>query len=42
VVVDISPFRPFPRNDDVAKQVKTKEVRFWVNVNDESISIEPE
>jgi hypothetical protein len=42
VVVDISPFRPFPGNDDVAKQVKTKEVRFWVNVNDESISIEPE
>lgn len=42
VVVEVSPYRPFPSKDDFAKQVKTKEVRFWVNVSDESFSIEPE
>jgi len=42
VVVDISPYRPFPSNDDVGKQVKTKEIRFWVNTNDDVISLEPE
>lgn len=42
VVVEVSPFRPFPHKDDFAKEVKTKEVRFLVSINDQSIGIAPE
>jgi hypothetical protein len=41
VVVEVSPYEPFPANDDFAKQSKTKEVRLWVEFKDQSISYPP-
>jgi hypothetical protein len=41
VVVELSPFDPFPANDDFAKQSKTKEVRLWVEVKNQSITFAP-
>jgi len=41
IKVRLSPYQPFPEDDDVAKQSKTKEVVLWVQFNDESISFPP-
>jgi hypothetical protein len=41
VVVDVSPFQPFPPNTDFEKASKTKEVRLWVQFNDHTISYAP-
>jgi hypothetical protein len=41
ITIELSPYAPFPRNDDVAKQSKTKEVRLWVEFKDQSISFPP-
>lgn len=41
VVVDVSPFRPFPSSDDPEQDSKTKQVRLWVQFSDHSISYAP-
>jgi hypothetical protein len=41
VVVELSPDNPFPSKDDFAKQSKTKEVRLWVEVKNQSITFAP-
>jgi hypothetical protein len=41
IKIRLSPYQPFPENDDVAKQSKTKEVVLWVQFSDESISFPP-
>ncbi|MDE3137630.1 MAG: hypothetical protein KGL59_13720 [Acidobacteriota bacterium] len=41
VVVDVSPFQPFPPSDDFEKSVKTKEVRLWVQFDGRTISYAP-
>ena len=41
IKVRMSPYQPFPDDDDFAKQNKTKEVTLWVQFNDESISFPP-
>jgi hypothetical protein len=41
ITVEVSPYTPFPGNDDVAKQSKTKEVHLWVEFKDLSISFPP-
>jgi hypothetical protein len=38
VIVQISPYQPFPEKDDVVKQARTKEVRLRVEFKDESLS----
>lgn len=41
IVVDVSPYQPFPDDNDVAKQSKTRTVRFWVQSSDQSLAIAP-
>jgi hypothetical protein len=41
IKIHLSPYRPFPDDDDVAKQSKTKDVTLWVQFNDQSISFPP-
>ena len=41
VTVAVSPFAPFPANNDDAKQNKTKEVRLWVQFKDQSLGFAP-
>jgi len=41
VTVEVSPFAPFPSNDDAAKQSKTKEIRLWVQFKDQSLGFAP-
>jgi hypothetical protein len=41
VVVDVSPFSPFPTGNDFEKASKTKEVRLWVQFSDHTISYAP-
>jgi len=41
VVAEVSPFQPFPAEDDAAKQSKTKEVRLWIEFSDQSLSFPP-
>lgn len=41
VKIQLSPYQPFPDDDDRAKQNKTKEVILWVEVKDQSISFPP-
>ncbi len=41
VVVEISPFSPFPEDGDAAKNRRTKEVRIWVQTADKSLSFPP-
>jgi hypothetical protein len=40
-VVAVSPYQPFPADDDVTKQNKTKEVKIWVEFKDQSMSYPP-
>lgn len=41
VKVEISPYQPFPDDDDALKQSKTKQVILWVELKDQSISFPP-
>ena len=41
IKIELSPYQPFPADNDVAKQSKTKQVVLWVEVKDESISFPP-
>lgn len=41
IIVDVSPYRPFPSEDDAGKQSKTKEIDLWVEFKDHSISFPP-
>lgn len=41
VVVDVSPFAPFPDENDAVEQNKTKELHLWVARTDQSISFPP-
>ena len=41
ITVEVSPYAPFPANNDVAKQSKTKEVRLRVEYKDHSIGFAP-
>jgi hypothetical protein len=39
--VELSPFQPFPSENDVVKSNKTNEVRLWVQFKDQSIGFSP-
>jgi hypothetical protein len=41
IKIELSPYQPFPADNDMAKQSKTKEVVLWVELKDESISFPP-
>ena len=41
IKLELSPYQPFPADNDMAKQNKTKEVVLWVELKDESISFPP-
>jgi hypothetical protein len=41
VIVDVSPYQPFPDDKDFAKASKTQKVHLWVEFNDQSISFQP-
>ena len=41
IVVDVSPYSPFPAANDSVKQSKTKEVRLIVEFSDQSIAFQP-
>jgi hypothetical protein len=40
-VIELSPYSPFPDDHDAAKQSKTKEVRLWVELKDQSLGFPP-
>ena len=41
IVVEVSPFAPFPNDSDAAKNRRTKEVRIWVQTKEKSLSFPP-
>ena len=41
VVVEVSPYQPFPDDSDVAKSRRTREVRIWVETRDKSLGFPP-
>ena len=41
VVVELSPYQPFPTDNDPVKNRRTKEVRIWVEHKDKSLSFPP-
>lgn len=41
VIVDVSPYSPFPDDKDFAKANKTQKVHLWVEFKDQSISFQP-
>lgn len=41
IVVAVSPYQPFPEDNDEAKQNKTQKITLWVDPKDESISFPP-
>jgi hypothetical protein len=41
VVVDVSPFQPFPQETDAEKNRRTKVLRLWVERSDKSLSFPP-
>lgn len=41
IVVAVSPYAPFPDEDDQTKQAKTQRIALWVEPKDESISFPP-
>jgi hypothetical protein len=41
IIVELSPFAPFPSAHDVLKQSKTKEVRLQVEYKDQSLGFAP-
>ena len=42
IKVKLSPYQPFPEDNDAAKQSKTKEVILWVQLSDQSIGFPPD
>jgi hypothetical protein len=42
ITVDVSPYQPFPPDDDFVKASKTKAVQLWVRASDESLSFPPD
>ncbi len=41
VVVELSPYQPFPADNDGVKNRRTKEVRIWVERKDKSLGFPP-
>lgn len=41
IVLDLSPYSPFPDQNDDAKQARTQKVTLWVDPKDDSISFPP-
>lgn len=41
IIVDLSPYQPFPEKDDALRQSKSKEVRLWVQFKDRSVEFPP-
>ncbi|HTV58478.1 MAG TPA: hypothetical protein VMJ93_06370 [Verrucomicrobiae bacterium] len=41
ITVEVSPYSPFPQENDIVKQSKTKEIKLWVQFSDQSISFPP-
>lgn len=41
IVVAVSPYQPFPGDNEEAKQNKTQKITLWVDPKDESISFPP-
>lgn len=41
VTVEVSPYDTFPAHGDVAKEIKMKEVRLWVQYSDQSLGYPP-
>ncbi|MGB9070858.1 MAG: hypothetical protein WCC21_20010 [Candidatus Acidiferrales bacterium] len=41
VIVDLSPYSPFPEKDDALKQSRSKEVRLWVQFSNHSVQFPP-
>jgi hypothetical protein len=41
VIVEVSPSKPFPSDDDAAGQSKIKEIDLWVQFSDHSMSFPP-
>ncbi len=41
IVVDVSPFQPFPADNDAEKNRRTRVVRLWVEHSDHSLSFPP-
>ena len=41
IKIELSPYQPFPEDNEMLKQSKTKEVTLWVQLKDESISFPP-
>jgi hypothetical protein len=41
VIVDVSPYQPFPDKDDALKQSKSKRVRVWVQFKDRLVQFPP-
>ena len=42
IKIELSPYQPFPADDDQVKRAKTKEVTLWVEFKDQSITFPPE
>ena len=42
IAVEVSPYQPFPSDEDAIKASKTKQVLLWVHFNDQSLSFPPE
>jgi hypothetical protein len=41
ILVDLSPYAPFPAPEDVEKSRRTRRVRLWVETKDKSLSFPP-
>jgi hypothetical protein len=41
VIVDVSPYKPFPSDDDVEEQSKTKQIDLSVQLRNQSLSFPP-
>ncbi len=41
VAIELSPYQPFPADNDAAKNRRTKEVRIWVERGDKSLGFPP-
>ncbi|MGD0543365.1 MAG: hypothetical protein ABSB65_03045 [Candidatus Acidiferrales bacterium] len=39
--IELSPYQPFPGDNDAAKQSKTKEVKIWVEFRNQSLGFPP-
>ena len=42
ILLDVSPYQPFPNINNPIQMNKTKEVRLWVEFKDQSISFPPD